>query len=180
MLGDIFSFKKVFTVKNMIIMGMMVATAVVLSRFSLYITPTFKAISFAYLPGVLVSVLFGPWAALVFGFVSDWATFLANPQGFYFFGYAISGMVTYFIYACFLYKRPIQIWRVVLARALVIILVVFGLNFIWNSMMYGTIASKYFTSVRLINNLVQFPFHVAITLFLARFITKHKRILHIE
>lgn len=174
---DFFSIKEVFTLRNTVVMGMMLAMSVVLDQFSLYITPTFKAISFAYLPGVIVAVLFGPWAAIVFGFVYDTIKFVVNSHGgAYFPGYALSEMVTFFIYACFLYKRPIKVWRVACARILFLITVVFGLNFIWQAMMLGKTAGGYFTGVRLINNLVQLPFHVALTALIVNYIFKLKLI----
>jgi hypothetical protein len=37
-----------------------------------------------------------------------------------------------------------------------------GLNYVWMNMMYGTLAGGFYTGARLINNLAQFPFHVAI------------------
>lgn len=172
---DFFRVKNVFTLRNLLVMGLMAAAAAVLSRLSIYITPTFKAISFAYLPGTIVAMLFGPWAAIAYGFVSDNIIYFSNPQGGYFPGYTISEMLTYFIYACFLYKQSITIWRVVLARILILITVVFSLNYLWTSMMYGTAASGYFTGVRLINNLVQLPFHALLITFLGKQLVKLKQ-----
>jgi ECF transporter S component (folate family) len=156
---EFFDTKDVFCVQNLVMMGIMIAVAAVLSRFSIYITPTFKAIGFTYLPGALVAMMFGPWSAIAYGFISDAVTYIMNPQGGYFPGFAVSEMLACFIYACFLYKRPVTLLRVVLARLLILVLVVFGLNFIWMNMMYGQIAGGYYTGARLINNLVQFPFH---------------------
>ncbi len=172
-LASWFSIKDVFTVRSTVVMGMMVALSVVLDQFSIYLTPTFKAIGFSYLPGVMVALLYGPWAALTFGFVTDTVGFLINSHGSaYFGGYAISAMISNLIYACLLYNRPVSIQRVAIARALVIILVGFGLNFVWSSVMYGTGASKYFSTGRFINNVVQFPFHVLLTTFVCKYLLK--------
>jgi ECF transporter S component (folate family) len=135
---------------------------------TIYLTPTFKAISFSYLPGVITAVLFGPWAALIYGLAADTVGYMANPTGGYFFGYAISAMVTYFIYAVLLYgSQNDKLWQLVvraaIARILIIGIVFFGLNFQWARMTYGQVAGAFFTGVRLINNAVQFPFHVALT-----------------
>lgn len=159
---EFFSLKGVFTIRNISIMGMMVAVSVVLNQFSIYITPTFKGISFAYLPGVIVAMFFGPWAALIYAFVSDTINFLVRPIGFYFPGYTLSEMLCCFTYACFLYKQSTTVLKVVFARMINLVFVIFGLNFLWNVLMYGATASKFFSSARLINNLVQLPFHVLI------------------
>ncbi len=167
-LKEFFSPKRVFSLRNIIIMGLMAAIAAVLSVFRLDITPTFRAISFTYLPGAMVALLFGPWAALVYGFVADTVQFLARPQGPYFPGFAISEMVGCFIYACFLYKRPVTYLRALLARAVVVVVVILGLNYLWNYMMMGQAAGSYFTGVRLINNLVQLPFHALLITFIGK------------
>jgi ECF transporter S component (folate family) len=171
-----FSRKGVFTPKNLVVMAMMVALAAILSRFSIYITPTFKAISFAYLPGAITAMLFGPWAALVYGLASDTLNYFANPQGGYFPGYALSEMLSYFIYACFLYKRPVSFVRVLIARILILITVVFGLNYLWMNIMYGSTAGSFFTGARLINNLVQLPFHTLLITFVAKPVLRAKEL----
>jgi uncharacterized membrane protein len=84
-------------------------------------------------------------------------------------------MLSCFIYALFLYKRPVNIRRVAAARFIVLVLVTMGLNYVWMNMMYGTLAGGYYTGARLINNLAQFPFHVAITVFLAKRIVHFRR-----
>ena len=170
-----FATKGVFSPQNVVMMGILTAVAAILSRFSIYLTPTFKAITFTYLPGALVAMLFGPWAGLAYGFVSDTAMYLMNPQGGYFPGFAISEMVSCFIYACFLYRQRITVLRVAAARALILLFVMFGLNFVWLSIMYGQLAGGFFTGARRINNLAQFPFHVAITWFAGKRAVELKR-----
>lgn len=167
-----FSLKGVFTVRNLVVIAMMLAFKIVLSQFSLYITPTFKAISFAYLPGAMVAMLYGPVAALIFGFAADTLGFIIHPSGVYFIGYALSEMLSYFIYACCFYRKPVTYTRAVISRIVITITITFGLNFVWNMMLYGSVASKYFTTVRLINNIVQLPFHAALIVFFGKFVRK--------
>ena len=165
---EFFSVKDVFKTNNLVVMAMMVALKMILSQFSIYLTPTFKLIEFSYLPSAIVSILYGPIAGVVFGFVADTVGFIAKPVGPYFVGYAISEMVSNFIYACFLYKCPITWQRVLMSRVIITVSVTFGLNFIWNVMMYGSVASKYFTGARLLNNLVQLPLYVFLIVFFAK------------
>ncbi|MDR1541694.1 MAG: folate family ECF transporter S component [Clostridiales bacterium] len=163
-----FSAKDVFKTKNIAVMAMMAALHFVLSQFTIYLSPTFKAITFSYLPGAIVAILYGPWAALAFGFVADTIGFIAKPVGPYFIGYAVSEMLANFTYAAFLYRKPVSLVRVLLSRLVITAVVTFGLNYLWNAIMYGSAASAYFTSVRLINNLAQLPVYVALIMFFGR------------
>jgi len=167
---DFFSIKGVFALRNCVFMGFLAAIAVLLGLYgTVYITATFKAVSFSYLPGAVAAALFGPWAALAFGFVADTVKFVANPQGAYHPGYALSEMAHYFIYACFFYKQRLTLWKPFAARLIVIITVFFGLNFLWQNMMMGSNAAAFFTGVRLINNFVQWPFHALLTYFVCKY-----------
>lgn len=167
-----FSLDGVFRTRNIVLVGLMVALKMILEPFSIYITPTFKLITLSYLPGVMIAAVLGPWAALAFGFVADTVGYVVAGMGPYFPGYAISEMLTYFIYACLLYKRAVSIPRVLIARVIEVVTVIFGLNFLWNVIMYGSAASVYFTGVRLINNLIQIPLHVALSCICVRLARK--------
>jgi ECF transporter S component (folate family) len=162
-----FSPKGVFSPRNVTYMAMMLAFATILSLpgLTIYLSPTFKAVSFSYLPGVMVAAAFGPWAGAVFGVAVDTLGYFINPAGPYFPGYALSEMATYFIFACFLYRRKFTLRRVAAAYAIRLIVVVFGMNSVWMIPLGGMAASAFFTGARVINNLVQFPFHVALIFF---------------
>ena len=167
-LSAFFSIKGVFSLRNIVVMGLMAALTAVLSYTTVYIVPSQKLVDISYLPGAIVAMLYGPWAALAFGLVSDTIGYFSNPVGAYFFGYAISRMVTLFIYACFFYNRPVSLMSAAVARLLVMAVVFFGLNFLWQSILTGGLAAAYFTSTRLIINAVSYPFHVALTMLAAK------------
>lgn len=172
---NFFSVKDIFKTRNLAIMAMMVALKIILSQFTIYLTPSFKAITFAYLPGAMVSILYGPIAGLVFGFVGDTIGYIVKPAGPYFIGYALSEMLANFIYACLLYKKPITITRVLASRIAITVTITFGLNFLWNVIMYGSVASKYFTAARVINNVAQLPIYVALIMFFGKFALRLER-----
>ncbi len=162
-LSDFFNPKKVFTARNICIMGMMVALAVVLDQFTIQLTPQQKLISISYIPNAITAMLFGPIAAIFYGFAVDTVKFFINSHGSaYFPGYAISEVVGCLTYACFMYKQKITVSKVIASRAIITVVVYLGLNFLWGSILWGQEASKFYTSVKLINNLVQFPIHAAI------------------
>jgi ECF transporter S component (folate family) len=195
---EFFSLKGVFTVRNVVVMGLMTAIAAILGAlFNIFATPTFKIFSLTYLPGVIVAMLFGPWASVLYGFASDFVVYIVNPQGGYFPGFAISEIVSCLIHAFFLYKREFTITRiskapregnrgehvltirttftitrVIAARLVNLVVVLMGLNFVWLNMMYGQSAGTFFTGARLVNNLIQFPLHVILILLVGRQIYK--------
>ena len=165
---EFFSAKGVFALRNLAIMSMMAALTVIFARFDIFITQYQRFFTVRYLPGVVVAYLFGPIAALAFGIVSDTVGFFARGGGMYHPGFAISAMVSFFIYACFLYKQKLTILRVVLARLLDVSIVVLGLNFIWLSQIMGMTASSFYVSGRLMSHLAQFPIHVALIYMFCR------------
>jgi ECF transporter S component (folate family) len=149
----------VFGPRHLALLGLMAALSAVLSRFTVPLAQNLVLLRFNYLPEFLVGMLLGPWAALLFGAVADTVSFLSNPVGAYFPGYALSEMLASFIYACFFYRRPVSFWRALLARASYIALIAFGLNYLWDFLLSGRPAASFFTGFRLLNNLIQLPFH---------------------
>jgi ECF transporter S component (folate family) len=163
---DFFNPRGVFTTRNLVLMALMVTLSTILTAVEVYVAPMQKLFAFDYLPRAIAAILFGPWAALTVAFVSDFTSFLIQPQYGYFIGYALSAMTADFLCALLLYKRKISVWRVVLWRILVLAIVVFGLNGIWNTAFFGVAAGKYFTGFRLLRNLMQMPLDVfLVTLF---------------
>jgi ECF transporter S component (folate family) len=140
---------------------MLVALTAVLSGLSIYVAEDFRLFSFAYLPGAVGAMLYGPWAGLVMGFAGDFVGYIAKPAGPYFFGYAISAMLQNFLYAVFLYRRGPTLWRTAAAQALVAVFVSIGLGFWWQRLMYGASAAEFFTGARIIKNLIQYPIDTA-------------------
>jgi ECF transporter S component (folate family) len=162
---DFFDPRGVFCLRNITVMAMLVALKYILVQYTrIPITETFRISSVDYIPNVMVAALYGPWAALAFGLVSDTVGFLARPMGPYFPGFAISEMLMCFIYACFTYRQSADpkslIIRMIFARILIALTVTFGLNFIWMSILRGAAAATFFSSMRLVSNTVLFPVYV--------------------
>ena len=167
-LKSIFDPRGVFKTRNLAVMALMVAFSAALSALEIYVDPTQKVYSFSYLPRAMAALAFGPWAAVIVAFVSDFVSFLTRPQYGYFIGYALSAITVDFTCALFLYKREITAVRVVLWRVVVLAVVVFGMNGVWQVLYLGTEPAKYFTLVRVARNLLQFPFDVYLVVTLGR------------
>lgn len=156
--------KKRLKTQDMVLMALMISLKMILSQFSIYITPTFKIFSLAYLPGAMVSLMYGPGAGILFGFAADTVGYLVKPAGPYFIGYALSEMTAGFIYGIFLYKKPLTVWRILASRVAILLTVTFGLNYLWSYLLYGAVAGKYYSWARIGNNLLQMPFSVILIL----------------
>lgn len=152
--------KNAFSTRKIALMGLLVATSAVLTPYAIWLSPEQKLLSFSFLPLAVGAVILGPVPALLMGFASDTINYLIKPMGGYFFGYALSLMMSCLIYALWQYNRPLKLWRIICAQFCNVVLVYFGLNFIWRAMLSGTVVSTFFTVPRLVSNTIQFPFVV--------------------
>ena len=172
----------VFSAKTIVVLAALLAIRTILSLpfLTIYIGPGFKLITFAYVTDALAATFYGPIAALAFGFSGDFLGFLSSSGagGAYFPGFALSEMVTCFLFACFFYKRDITLLRVIAVWFLNLVIVVLGLNSLWLIIMYGMPAGEVFALIRVANNAIQSPLHIIILYLLLTRIRKIDRYLH--
>ncbi|MDR0852109.1 MAG: folate family ECF transporter S component [Clostridiales Family XIII bacterium] len=176
---ELFSTKNVFTTKHLVVMAILLAARTILNLpfLTIYVSGI-KLITFAYLTDVAAAVLYGPWAGLAFGFAGDTLGFFASLStgGAYFPGYAISEMITCFVFAVLLYKRNITWQRVAIAWAINLIVVILGLNSVWLILMMGKSAGEVLTLMRVGINLIQFPIHIILTTLILKYLGKVKHL----
>ena len=160
----------VFSVRAVVVLAVLLAVRTILGLpfLTIYIGSGLKLITFAYVTDAITTMFFGPIAGLAFGFAGDLLGFVSSSGagGVYFPGFAISEMITCLIFACFFFKKKITLPRVIFAWILNLVIVLLGLNSIWLILMYGMHAGEVFTIVRVVNNAVQSPLHIAILFFL--------------
>ncbi len=121
--------------RKIIIAGLLLAAAIVLSRFLSIRTPI-VTISFSFIPIMLSAMLLGPWWTILISGLNDLLGALMFPTGAYFVGYTVTALVSGLIYGLLLnkaYKRNNKqfIWRLALACVLVSIICNLGLNTLW-------------------------------------------------
>ena len=157
-----------------------IRTLLGLPLLTIFIGPGFKLITFAYITDALTAMFFGPIAGIAFGFAGDMLGFLASTGagGGYFPGFAISEIVTCFLFACFFYRRTITIPRVIAAWLLNLVIVLLGLNSLWLVLMYGWSAGEVFAFARVVNNSIQSPLHIFILYMLLTRLRRFDRYLH--
>lgn len=166
------SFKELKVTHNLVLCGLMAALAVVLNyTTSIFITPNIR-IGFSGLPNRVVEYLFGPWVGAVFGAMLDILKYLLKPDGgAFFFGYTFNVMVAGVIYGFVLYKKPVRIWRILIAEFLTKTIVNCGLNTLWLAVLNGN-AFMAILPARVLKNIIMLPIDTAILFFTLTFVSK--------
>lgn len=114
-------------------------------------------ITWGFLARALCAWVCGPLLGLAFGFAEDiLGFFLTGGGGQPFFpGYTLSTMLGVFLYALFLYRANLSVWRVCAAKFLTNVENVL-LGTLWSAMMTGK-AWMVLAPARALKNLVMFP-----------------------
>ena len=123
-------------VKSVTVAALLVALAVTLKFLKIAITPTLE-FSFAFLATASAGFLFGPFVAGTVGALSDLLGYVVRPTGPFFPGFTLNAIINGVVYGLVLYRKPVSMQRVVIARLINTVLISFLLNPIWLSMMYG-------------------------------------------
>ena len=149
--------------------AMFAALAMILNSVaSISIGPYIK-IGFSAIPNQLVDYLFGPVTGSLFAGVLDIVKYVLKPDGAFFFGFTFNAMLAAFIYGCFYYKKKLTLWRVLLAKLIVILVVNVFLNTLWLDMLYGK-GFLVLLPARAVKNLIMWPIDSVIFFALTRLI----------
>jgi ECF transporter S component (folate family) len=121
----------------LVLMGLFVALAVVLTRLTnWYIMPT-QRVNFAFLATSIGSLIMGPFLGALNAAVADIVGYFLFPSGGAFFpGFTITALVGGILYGLFLYKKPVTILRVAVAVLCVSLIGDLFLNSIWLSILF--------------------------------------------
>ena len=172
------SLKEFCNTKTVVLCGILAALAIVLSMVASIQFGPYIRIGFSGLPNRIVEFLFGPVVGCLFGGALDFLKYIVKPDGPFFFGFTFNAMLAGVIYGSILYKKPIKLWRIVLAEFLVKLIVNCFFNTLWISMLYG----KGFIAIlppRVIKNIIMLPVDSIILFCVLTFIQKFRRQLHI-
>lgn len=122
------------TTQKIVMMAILVAIQVVLSRF-LSINLQYLKIGFSFIPLMFASYLYGPAGGVVVATVSDLVGAIAFPSGQFFFGFTVTAALSGFIYGLAFYKNCTtpKIVAGVIANEVICSLL---LNTLWLSIMY--------------------------------------------
>lgn len=122
--------------RDLIVMGLLVAIEVILSRF-LSVNAWNMKIGFNFIPVVVAAVLYGALPAGIVAAMGDFIGAILFPIGAYFPGFTFTALLTGLVFGAFLHKS--QKLERVLASVLINQLILgLWLNSFWISMLYGT------------------------------------------
>lgn len=129
------SMKFLDSTKKIVTLAMLFALMMVCKLFSIPSGFSNLGLSLTYLFFSLICLIYGPYAGLTVGLMSDvLGHFLFNKYGDpFYFGYTIQAMLTGLVYALCFYKTKISFSRCFIARVIVNLL----LNVIWGSICFG-------------------------------------------
>ena len=125
---------KNITTQKLIVMALLVATNVVLSRF-LSIATQENKIGFAFIPVAIGAVILGPIGGGIVGALGDFIGAILFPIGVYFPGFTVSAFLSGWIYGKLLKKNQSHL-RIILAASISEIVCSLLLNSLWISLIY--------------------------------------------
>ncbi len=146
------------SVSSLVMCAALVALYIVIDMISVYTDPTQK-FTFTFLVLALLSYRFGIVPASLAAVACDIIGYLIKPMGPYHPGFAISKVLTCIIFALFLYKRPIKLWRAAASKAIVNVFINIALNTFWISTLYGKAYIAALAS-RLTKNILLLPVEI--------------------
>ena len=150
--------------RTLVFSSLMIAACVALSYIPAIPISDGVRVTWGFLARALCGLVGGPINALVFGFAEDTISFLINPQGAYFPGYALTTMLGTMIYALFLYRARVTVLRVFLAKLCTNILNVF-LGSVWSAVLYSKGYLYYMTSSA-VKNAIMLPVQTVMLILL--------------
>ncbi len=155
---------------SLAVSGVLTALNIILNFFTVSVSNLLQ-FSFSFLAIAAAGMLYGPVVGGLVGVLGDILGNILFPTGPFFVGFTFNAFLTGFVYGLFLYKKPVTLWRVLVANGILVLLINFLLNPLWLSIMYGR-AFVVVLSTRLISTLFLFPIHVAMLYFILKFIQK--------
>ena len=142
-------------VRTLAFAALMIAACVALSYIpSIHVTDGVR-IGWGFLARATCGMVGGPVTALVFGFAEDTISYLMNPTGPYFPGYALTTMLGTLIYALFFWRAKVSVLRVFMAK-LCNNLINVVLGSLWSAILYSK-GYLYYVSTRILTNGIMLP-----------------------
>jgi ECF transporter S component (folate family) len=142
-------------VRTLVMSALMIAACVALGRIPSIRVTTGVSIGWGFLARATCAMIGGPINALVFGLAEDTISYLLNPSGPYFPGYALTTMLGTMVYALFLYRTKVTIWRIFLAKLCNNVINVF-LGSLWSTILYSK-GYFYYVGTRVVTNGIMLP-----------------------
>lgn len=123
--------------KTLAISGLLCAIGIVLKALTISLTQLLR-ISLVFLSSAIGGFIYGPFVAGLIGIIIDLVGFfISSSGGAYSPAFTFVAFVGGFIYGCWLYKKPVKLWRTFCAHLTHTIVISFLLNPFFLSLFYG-------------------------------------------
>ena len=144
--------EEIHRLSSMVGTAMLAALHLVLNQFTFAVSQ-FLEIGFTFLATASAAYLYGPWLAGLMGIVADTLGYFLRPNGTYFPGWTLNEFLLGFLYGCWLYKKPVTLWRTFAACLSAVLLINLCLTPLWLHLVYGN--AFVITGLRLVKNLIK-------------------------
>ena len=145
--------------KYLALMAAFIAMKIIVGFIRIPVAPNLR-ISVTFILVALEASIIGPVSGMVSGAVTDTLSFMIFPDGAYFPGYTLTAMCGELIYALFLYRKKITVFRISVAKFLNNYLINVLMGSLWSAMLYDK-AFVFYALNSLIKNTVMLPFEIA-------------------
>ena len=152
--------------RSLAVCAVLVALYVAINSASIYVTPSLK-LTFSYLVLGILGYRFGAVTGFFAGFACDLIAYVVRPAGPLHLGFTLSTMLTVLIFALFLYRRKLSLWRIILSRTIINLIINIALNTFWLSNLYGK-AYIVLLFERVVKNIALLPIEVALLWFVLK------------
>ncbi|KRO18004.1 folate family ECF transporter S component [Lacticaseibacillus saniviri] len=163
------------SVKNTVIMGLLIAMNLILARFT--VGPAFVKVSLVFIATIMMGYILGPWWAAVAAALADQLGILITG-GMNFPGFTLSAAIGAFIYGTFFYKQKVTVGRTFIAVFLVILISNVILTTIWLNMM-GT-PWQGIIGIRVLKNAIVWPIQSIVAYLVLKQVERMRPQLHLD
>lgn len=157
------------SVRSLTVAALMTALTVAVGSLFIPVADNLR-LMFTYIPMSVGGMVCGPLMAMVIGLVSDLVGFVIHPTGAFFPGYTLSAVLGALAYGLAFYRQRPNIWRVLIVRGLVNLLVNAALGSVWSAVLMGK-AYMFYLGKSLFKNIALLPIEAFIIHQVFRFVT---------
>lgn len=160
-----------FGVKQLVIMALMLAMEVVLTRFLSINTPVIR-VGFGFLPIAVVAMMYGPVSGAIVGALADFIGANLFGTGAYFPGFTLTGFMVGATYGVFMYKRPGKMFHIVASVLVVTIAWQLAMDTLWVHMI-TEVSYVALLPWRIARTVVMIPVQIILIKSIARVLEKN-------
>ena len=158
------SAKELKSIYSIVMCALLIALYIALDSLSVFTLSTQK-FTLAFISLGLLGYRFGIIPSSLAAFACDLIAYLIKPMGAYHPGFAISKILTCIIFALFLYKKEVKLWRIIVSRTLINILINILLNAYWLASLYSSKGYVVILLEHFYKNIILLPFEIVILFF---------------